>query len=224
MTKSEKGILYFLVFALLFGVLNIYCQGVPFDNNAAGFILAGFGVLVTALIGWQIYSALGIDRRVYKAEKRIANMLSQLQAARERINTTSQSSEDYTSGVNCLSVAMVEFIQTKFSTKATIEQKAKHYCTCYMVSANAIRFLIDSNKNDELLFPIITMCVEGIELSSELLFSSHYLEYTKREFTKENHDTCEKHYQFLKDKVKILGVDNHNSIVKAHKNRVALLN
>jgi len=196
----------------------------PTSLDYQGTIVAIFSLLVTVLIGWQIYSALGIDRRVYKSEKRIASLLSQFQATRVKIDKEAKSSEDYTSGVNCLSVAMVEFIQTKFSNKATIKQRTKHFCTCYMVSANAMRYLMDSQKDYELLFPILTLCVEGIELSSELLFSPEYLEHTKQEFTKENHDICENHYQFFKDKAKVLGMDNINSIKEAHEKRVALLN
>lgn len=45
---------------IILAVLNLYCQGVPYDNNAAGFILAGYGVLVTALIGWQIFELINI--------------------------------------------------------------------------------------------------------------------------------------------------------------------
>lgn len=66
MTNRERGILYALVFILLFGVLNLYCQGVPYDNNAAGFILAGFGVLVTALVTWQVYTL--IDMHQYRKD------------------------------------------------------------------------------------------------------------------------------------------------------------
>lgn len=195
----------------------------PTRLDYQGTIVTTFALLVTVLIGWQIYSALGLDHRIYKAEKRISNMLSQLKIARDKIDTNAQSSEDYTSGVNCLSIAMIEYTQTIFNKRASLAVKTKHYCTCYMVSANAMRYLLNSNKDLDTIYPIITMCVEGIELSSKLLFSSEYITHTTKEFTQENHNICEEHYDFFKDKVNIIGIDNIRVIDEAHSKRLELL-
>lgn len=150
-------------------------------------------------------------------------MLSQLQAARKDINITAKSSEDYTSGVNCLSVAMIEYVQTLYNRTASTSDRAKHYCTCYMVSAQAIRHLLNSKKNDELLYPIFCLCVEGLKLSSDILFTPKYLVDTKREFTRENHRICNGHYKYIMNRRKSLGIDNLELITEVHNKRIELL-
>lgn len=68
---ETKVIISIVLSILFFAILNLYYQGVPYDNNAAGFILAGFSILVTVLIGWQIYSFIKITDDVKDAREEI---------------------------------------------------------------------------------------------------------------------------------------------------------
>lgn len=146
MSHNEKSLFWIcviLTMAMAFTALMISLPRTvdianPTRLDYQGTIVAIFALLVTVLIGWQIYNAIGMEKRVFKAEKRIANLLFQLQNEKKKTQTIAQSSEDYSSGINCLSVAMIEYIQTIYNHKAPIADKAKHYCTCYMVSASAI--------------------------------------------------------------------------------------
>ena len=73
MKTKEKVVIYVILGILVFGMFNLYNQGVPYDNNVAGFILAGFSVLVTVLVGWQIYSFIKVKDDVADARKEIRN-------------------------------------------------------------------------------------------------------------------------------------------------------
>ena len=231
MNNTEKRKWWQLLRAVLFTVcvslcilLLLFSFSFFVGNVSDGAILVSvLGVLVTALIGWQIYSVVGIDHRVADAEKRIEDMLCQLQTTKAKIDKTAKSSEDYTSGVNCLSVAMIEYVQTLYNRTAPINVRAKHYCTSYMVSAQAIRHLLDSKKDDELLYPIFCLCVEGLKLSSDLLFSAKYIDDTRQEFTRENHKICNGHYKYIMNRRKSLGIDNFDLITEIHNQRVELL-
>lgn len=68
METKEKVAIYIILGILLFAVFNLYSQGVPYYNDAACFILAGFSVLVTALVGWQIFSLIKLEsvRKEYR--------------------------------------------------------------------------------------------------------------------------------------------------------------
>ncbi len=195
----------------------------PTRLDYQGTIVATFALLVTVLIGWQIYNAIGMEKRVFKAEKRIANMMFQLQNERKRIEAIGQSSEDYSSGINRLSVAMIEYIQTLYNRKAPIDIKAQHYCTCYMVSASAITCLLDSNKDKEIIAPIIGLCVEGIELSADQLFSPAFSGVVRNVFSEDNHKICDDYYTAIMHNSEPLGIDNINIINKHRSKRVALL-
>lgn len=231
MSNNEKSLFWICVIltmgmaftALMISLPRTVDMQNPTRLDYQGTIVAIFALLVTVLIGWQIYSALGVERRVFKTEKRIANMLHQIKNEKEKNRTLAQSSEDYTSGINCLSVAMIEYIQTIYNKKAPIAVKAKHYCTCYMVSASAITYLLDSNKDKELIAPTIELCVEGMDLSGAELFSSAFSEAVKQVFTEDNHNTCDDYYKRIMQSPEPLGVDNINIINKHRSKRIALL-
>lgn len=67
--------IFTLIVAIFVG--NLYCQGVPYDNNAAGFIVASLAVLVTVLVGWQVFTLVeirGVLRRVEVAEGNLSKV------------------------------------------------------------------------------------------------------------------------------------------------------
>lgn len=231
MSDNEKSLFWIcviLTMAMAFTALMISLPRTvdvanPTRLDYQGTIVAIFALLVTALIGWQIYNAIGMEKRVFKAEKRIANMMLQLQTERKRVETIGQSSEDYSSGINCLSVAMIEYIQTLYNRTAPIGIKAQHYCTCYMVSASAITYLLDSNKNKEIIAPIIGLCVEGIELSANQLFSPTFSSVVRDVFSEDNHKICDNYYTAIMHNSEPLGIENINKINQQRSKRLALL-
>lgn len=56
--KYWVSALTFAVVLLGIGYLNLYCNKMSFDSNNAGVIISALGVLVTALIGWQVFNAI----------------------------------------------------------------------------------------------------------------------------------------------------------------------
>lgn len=66
--KYWIGALTFLVVLLGIGYLNLYCCQMEFDGNSAGIIISALGVLVTALVGWQVYNAIEMRGMFEKVE------------------------------------------------------------------------------------------------------------------------------------------------------------
>ena len=70
--KTWIGVLTVAVVFLGIGYLNLYCSGMKFDSGSAGVIVSALGVLVTALVGWQIYKSIEINsmlKNISKLEK-----------------------------------------------------------------------------------------------------------------------------------------------------------
>lgn len=230
MSDNEKSLFWICVILTMAMAFTAIMISLPRTVDVAnptrldyqGTIVAIFALLVTVLIGWQIYNAIGMEKRVFKAEKRIANLLFQLQNEKKKTQVIDQSSEDYSSGINCLSVAMIEYIQTLHNHKTPIVDKAKHYCTCYMVSASAITYFLASDKDIDLIAPRIELCVEGIDLSAKQLFSSAFSGVVKDVFTEDNHNTCDEYYKQMMQSPEPLGIDNINIINKHRSKRIAL--
>lgn len=66
--KYWVGILTFAVVLLGIGYLNLYCNKMSFNSNSAGVIVSALGVLVTALVGWQVYNAIEMRGMFEKVE------------------------------------------------------------------------------------------------------------------------------------------------------------
>ena len=231
MSNNEKSLFWIcviLTMAMAFSAMmislprNVDTQN-PTRLDYQGTIITAFSVIVAVLLGWQIYSAIGIEKRMFKIEKRVERLILQLNREKNNIKIETQSAEDYSSGINRLSVAMIEYIQTKFNNKASLETKAKHYCTCYMVSASAITYLLESKKKKEVIEGVIELCVEGIDLSARILFHPFLCDITKRTFSPEDHSTCDDYYKLIMQMPDYLGIENINIINKHRSSRLALL-
>lgn len=78
--KYWVGILTVAVVLLGIGYLNLYCCKMEFDGNSAGIIISALGVLVTALVGWQVYNAIemrGMFEKVENVKKELDNTNSE---------------------------------------------------------------------------------------------------------------------------------------------------
>lgn len=67
--KTWIGILTAAVVFLGIGYLNLYCSGMKFNDNSAGVVISALGVLVTALVGWQIYNAIEMRSIIREYDK-----------------------------------------------------------------------------------------------------------------------------------------------------------
>lgn len=74
--KYWVGTLTFVVVLLGIGYLNLYCNKMSFDGDSAGVIISALGVLVTALIGWQVFNAIEMRGII----DRVNNVKSELDA------------------------------------------------------------------------------------------------------------------------------------------------
>lgn len=67
--KYWVGILTFAVILLGIGYLNLYCNKMSFDGDSAGVIISALSVLVTALVGWQVFNAIEMRSTIDKVDK-----------------------------------------------------------------------------------------------------------------------------------------------------------
>lgn len=66
MMKIWVGILTLAIILLGIGYGNLYCSEMQFDGNSAGVIISAMGVLVTVLVGWQIWQTIDIKDKIDK--------------------------------------------------------------------------------------------------------------------------------------------------------------
>ncbi|MCM1070781.1 MAG: hypothetical protein NC301_09325 [Bacteroides sp.] len=195
----------------------------PTRLDYQGTIVTIFAALVTVLVGWQIYSVVGIESRVRKAEKRLSNTMLRLNEAQDKIEVSRKSSEDYSTGTNLLAMAMIEFVQTNLDKSMPIEARTRHFRNCYAVSAKSIVHLVSSNKDDELIASLVGMCVQCMDLSAAFLFKDGNVEAARAVFTEDIHEKCDAYFKEIMKNSFLLGAENVVKINEHRLNRHKLL-
>lgn len=120
--KFWLGALTFVTILLGVGYLNLYCSQMKFDSNSAGVVISAFGVLVTTLVGWQVYNAI-----------EMGNAVKQVNKLKEKLSLQSQKLEAQDKRNLCL----IEAFQ--FRSDVYDEVKRKQLVVRYQVALQAIR-------------------------------------------------------------------------------------
>lgn len=81
--KWWLGILTGVVAVMLAVLIAAYFNGVPYSNNTATLLISVLGVIVTALVGWQVFNAI----ENVKTLKKMEGLENELQSKSEQIVT-----------------------------------------------------------------------------------------------------------------------------------------
>lgn len=101
---------------------NLYCSEMKFDGDSAGVLISALGVIVTALVGWQVYNAIEMGSAV-----------KQVNDLKEKLSLQSQKLEAQDKRNLCL----IEAFQ--FRSDVYDEVKRKRLAVRYQVALQAIR-------------------------------------------------------------------------------------
>lgn len=210
MSDNERSIFWIcviLTMAMAFTALMISLpRTVRVDDSVSldyqGTIVAIFSLLVTILLGWQIYSALEIAKRVRRNEGRVNVARSHVEHERQRIDHLAQISQGYNDGNYFSLLALVQYYEVEARRRGgNIEapDAVHHLCSCYMMSARAMTHYFDAlDTNPQLLEDIsiaVRGCVQTFELSSIQLFHSRYADFIADVFRPQDHATCDSYYR-----------------------------
>lgn len=106
--KTWLGGLSFIVVLIAIGVLNLYCCGMKFESNSAGVIISCFGVIVTCLIGWQVWQVLDTKTTIKQMKEQVNTERTE---RAEQLKKYSEQLSLFTFAANCANDAIM--IQTE---------------------------------------------------------------------------------------------------------------
>lgn len=210
MSDNEKSLFWICVIltmgmaftALMISLPRTVDIANPTRLDYQGTIVAIFALLVTILLGWQIYSALEIANRVRRNEGRVNVARNHVEHERQRIDRLAQISQGYNDGNYFSLLALVQYyeVESRRRGKSIDNSEAvRHLCSCYMLSARAMTHYFDAlDTNPQLLEDIsiaIRGCVQTFELSSIQLFHSRYAGIIADVFRPQDHTTCDMYYR-----------------------------
>lgn len=156
---------------IIFAFAYLPAQSLNVDYTAI--TVAVFGILITVLIGWQIYNAVNVESRISKAEKQLLEMIQKVEDTEKRINDNSESAEKYSTAINCMGCALANYYQIRLDKDKNVKLKAREFCVSYNMAVRSITYFLESEKNPSLIIPWIQSCVNIMEqclneLSKEL--------------------------------------------------------
>lgn len=161
--KYWVGALTFVVVLLGVGYLNLYCCRMQFDGNSAGIIISALGILVTALVGWQIWQTI-VSRDELK-EARAAT--KSINAIEEKVNQIVPMTDAHfqltlanTMRMKGLDLPEVRSENFEGEEKSKMAQRALFSCLAFSQYLNALKMYstikLDVNN-------YIASCVQSVE-------------------------------------------------------------
>ena len=78
--KGFIGLAIGVLLAVIVFIVNHFCYGMKFDSDSAGVLISALGVMVAALVGWQVFNAIemrSIIDRVDKVKSSLDNLANE---------------------------------------------------------------------------------------------------------------------------------------------------
>lgn len=213
MKTSEKVAIYSILGILIFGIFNLYNQGISYNSNAAAFILAGFSVLVAVLVGWQIYNAISIERRTRKLESRTNFAMHRLKKAHARIDSVADYSEKFSLGVCDLILAMIREQSIIAENNLRQDEILTRRCDAYVFSARAVAAVLSTHRTEPIYGAFIGLATATMSRNANQLFNNELREATALAFSNDDHNLCDELFDIVRDNASLLSEDNFNTIM-----------
>lgn len=201
----------------------------PISLDYQGTIIAIFSLLVTALIGWQIYSSLNIEKRVRIAELQLERAKSNLRAEHKRIERIGNITLNYSEANHCLILSIMQYYEV-LRREHSIEAKeaARHLCNNYIISAKAMALYLkinnDTSQDDDNLLNSARSCVQSLELSAALLFNQgRFTDVLKDTFGEVEHKLCDDYYVEIMHYAEFVGKKHLDMLNKWRQKRISLI-
>lgn len=240
MNKNEKldihtGIACAIIFSVV-AIIMAICALARNNERTLGFdylgvIVGVLALLVTFLVGWQIYTTIGITHKMANAERkieigetRIKNMLQNIEKVKVEIDKISDSSKDMIVGSVRLSTAMSLFYDTLWNEEMSELSKIDNYVACYKLSAGAMALFLNTSKGGEIQTIFNNTCLQILNLSGKIIFDEKMKSSTRMAFSHETHQICDNHYLNIIRRYEKLNDDQQRMIEINHLKRTSLLN
>ena len=191
-----------------------------------GVIVGVLALLVTFLVGWQIYTTIGLthkisdaERRIEIGETRIKNMLHNLERVKSDIEITSKSTNDMIIGTVNLSSALSLFHNTSIDNNQSDELKIANYIQCYILSAGAMARFMNIPNDSDMRTVFNKACLQILKQSGEEIFKEDKKDLVNTIFFEERHLKCDKYYLDIMKQFSKLDKEQQKIIETNHSKR-----
>lgn len=215
----------FLLLANLILIIfaGAYLPSKTLNVDYTAITVAVFGILITVLIGWQIYNAVNIESRISKAERQLGDTLNRLQATETNIEKHALSSEKYSTAVNYMACALTNYYQIRLDREADIKSKARELCVSYTMSVRAISYLLESEKKTSLTTPWIRVCTNIMERCIDELSKEQYAKITEYA-PKVMNERCDAAHKLFNKHIELFDNDFIDRVAYLRNKRKEILN
>lgn len=192
----------------------------PTRLDYQGVYVAIFALLVTVLIGWQINSTLGIEKKVETHDALLEKKISEIEVIKAAIDKTSKDSENLNLGLYYCLASAANYNQMRLGGEQDKSERAKALIRSYILACISIVYILKSNKDIATLKAPVRLSFYMVQIADKQL---HELEkdIVKNAYTKEDHNQCDQLYTEMLKFSDIIGSDKIEIINEVRNKRKA---
>lgn len=224
MSHNEKSLFWICVILTMGMAFTAFMISLPrtvdtgnsLSLDYQGTIVTIFSILVTVLVGWQIYNAISIERRTRKLEARTNTAMFRLNRANERIDTVANYSEQFGLGTCHLIFAMIREQAISAEQGLTQHDILTMRCDAYVMSARAIVAVLSTQRTEPIYGAFIGLAAGTMQRNAVRLFNEEIREATMRVFSNDEHNLCDELFNVVRNNASLLEETNFNRIMDCH--------
>lgn len=224
MSHNEKSLFWIcviLTMAMAFTALMISLPRTvdsenPISLDYQGAIVTIFSILVTILVGWQIYNAISMDKRIRRLETRINVTVHRLTRANERIDSVTNYSEQFSLGACDLIFAMIREQSIAAEQNLTLHDILVCRCDAYVMAARSVVAVLNTQRTEPIYGAFIGLATGTMRRNAVRLFNNEFREETGLAFTNDDHNLCDELFDAVRNNASLLNEDNFNRIMDCH--------
>lgn len=160
-------------------------------------------------MGWQIYNAISIEKRMRRLETRTHTSLIRIERANKRMDD----SEIFVLGSHDL---IFSIIQHNRGLDSNDDKRLDCFCDAYVMSLRAIAAYLSIERESDSVTALIDLGIQGLRNSVSDIFVDQMRERLNSAFPLESHNICEHHFQIIRENAGKLSLEHFNVIMDCH--------
>lgn len=192
----------------------------PTRLDYQGVYVAIFALLVTVLIGWQINSTLGIEKKVEANDALLKERIAEIEGIKAAIDKTSKDSENLNLGLYYCLASAANYNQMRLSREPDEGTRAKALIRSYILACHSIAYILKSNKDIETLNAPIRLSFSLVQIADKQLHGLKE-DIVKNTYTKEDHNQCDQLYSDILKYSDVIGTEKIEFINEVRNKRKA---
>lgn len=226
MGRNERDVFWICVVMSMALALVAVALALPRGAGALEFDYQGvyvaiFAALVTLLIGWQIFTAIDLEKKVEKSSTKVDKTLKEIENLKEKVETERENAEFFNLGIYYALSAAANYTQMRLGKPTDNRKKANAIAHSYCMALRSLAYALECQKDYYKIEALVALDMSIVDIADRRLFGE-LSQYAKDAFKPEDHTECDEIYKRIIANASALGSENIDIINKVRIKRQSL--